>query len=69
MQKYYETSKNMALPAYIVQVERGEHSTPGKKTVMVEYESLMEVSGKEVVRNSMGYFEFYNGYYGLSKYF
>ena len=69
MQKYYETAQGMALPAYIVQVERGEHSTPGKKTGMVEYENLMEIGGKNVVCNSMGYFEFYNGYYGLSKYF
>ena len=69
MQKYYETAQGMALPAYIVQVERGEHSTPGKKTVMVEYSSQMEIGGKSVECNSMGYFEFYNGYYGLSKYY
>jgi hypothetical protein len=46
LQKFYETSGNNALPAYIIQTRRvpesNEYSTLGKQTVIVEYSMKME---------------------------
>ena len=70
LQKYYETGTlETALPAYVVQVSKKGLEITGKQTVMVEYKKETEISGRKVVCNSMGYFQFYLNYNGLSKYF
>ena len=70
LQKYYETgSPNSGCIAYIIQVKRTqEHGVTGKQTVLVSYEKTFEIDGKEHVGNSMGCFQFYLNYNGLSKY-
>lgn len=69
LQKYFETGQNNAQVAYIVQVSRKGLSRIGKQTVMVEFEKDIEKDGNKVHRNSMGYFQFYLNYTGLSRYF
>lgn len=65
MQKYFETGNNMALPAYLIQVSRLA-STFGKQTIRVEYDKSIELNGRKIIQNSMGYFQFNANYSGLS---
>ncbi len=65
IQKYFETGKDRAMPAYLIQVNR---LVPcfGKQTIRVEYDKFIEKDGKKVLQNSMGYYQFYVNFYGLS---
>jgi hypothetical protein len=65
LQKYYETGKDKAMPAYLVQVRRPAE-TIGKLTIRVEYDKSIELNGRKISRNSMGYFQFNANYSGLS---
>jgi len=65
IQKYFESGRDMAMPAYIVQVRRLMPCF-GKQTLMVEYEKTIEIGDKKVLQNSMGYFQYYPNFYGLS---
>ncbi len=65
IQKYFETSKDNAMPAYLVQVRRLS-PTFGKQTIRVEYDKTVEKVGKELFQNSMGYFQFYVNFLGYS---
>ena len=68
LQSYFETSrKNYAMPSYLMQV-RQPFSCFGKQTIMVEYDKTIEIDGKKINHNSMGYFQFYLNFEGLSKY-
>jgi HSP20 family molecular chaperone IbpA len=69
LQKYYETMNENAMMAYLLQVSRDGHDRIGKQTILVEYENEMEVDGRKVLNNSIGYFQFHLNYSGLSKYF
>jgi hypothetical protein len=70
LQKYQETgSPGNAITAYLVQVNRKGLDRTGKQTVILEYQKEMEVEGKKVICNSMGYLQFFLNYSGLSKYF
>jgi len=68
VQKYFETGPDNAQVAYLVQVSRTGLSRIGKQTVRVEFEKDIEKDGNKVHRNSMGYFQFYLNFTGLSKY-
>lgn len=68
VQKYFETGQDKAQIAYVVQVSRKGLSRIGKQTVMVEFEKEVERDGIKAHRNSMGYFQFYLNYTGLSHY-
>jgi hypothetical protein len=67
IQKYFETGRDLAMPAYIIQVRRLMPSF-GKQTIRVDYEKTIEIEGKKVLQNSMGYFQFYPNFYGLSSF-
>ena len=70
LQKYQETgSPGNAITAYLAQVNRKGLDRTGKQTIILEYQKEMEIEGKKVICNSMGYFQFYLNYSGLSKYF
>jgi hypothetical protein len=70
LQKYQETgSPGNAITAYLVQVNRKGFDMTGKQTITLEYQKEMEAEGKKVICISMGYFQFYLNYSGLSKYF
>ena len=69
VQKYFETGQDKAQVAYVVQVNRKGLSRIGKQTVMVEFKKDVEKDGIKAHRNSMGYFQFYLNYTGLSNYF
>ena len=72
IQKYFETgflTRTIGLLSYLIQVSRKGFDTLGKQTVVVEYEKEIEINGKKVKVNSMGCFQFYLNYEGLSKYF
>ncbi len=64
LQEYFETGKDMAMPAYLIQIKR-LNPTFGKQTICVEYNKSVEQNGKEVIQNSMGYFQFYTNYSGM----
>jgi len=68
MQPYFETGKKSAMKAYLFQVQR-KKPTAGKQTICVEYNKTITVDGKELIQNSQGYFQFYNNFFGVSKYF
>lgn len=69
-QKYYETSDpGRGMSAYLVQVSSKGLSHPGKKTVIVEYKKEVERDQKNIMCTSMGVFQFYLNFNGLSKYF
>ncbi len=53
------------MPAYLVQIRRLAPAF-GKQTILVEYDKTVELNGKNFFRNSMGYFQFYANYSGLS---
>jgi hypothetical protein len=63
LQKYFETGKDMAMPAYLIQVPRLAPCF-GKQTIRVEYNKTVEKDGKEIFQNSMGYFQFYVNFFG-----
>lgn len=65
MQKYYETGKDMAMPAYLIQLRRLAPCF-GKQTIVVEYNKTIEKDGKEIFQNSMGYFQFFVNFFGCS---
>jgi len=65
LQKYYETGKDLAMPAYLIQIRRLE-PTFGKQTIRVEYDKTVEENGSNVFQNSMGYFQFYVNFSGQS---
>jgi hypothetical protein len=69
LQRYHETAPGTAMNAYLVQVNLEGIEKTGKQTVVLEYRAETEVDGESVVTNSMGYFQFYSNYYGLSSYF
>ena len=69
VQKYFETGQDKAQVAYLVQVDRKGLSRTGKQTVTVEYEKDVEINENKVRRNSMGHFQFYLNFSGLSDYF
>ncbi len=68
LQRYYETYRGNAMPAYIVQVNTGSIDRIGKKTLMVEYRNRMEVDGRTLTNTSTGYCQFYLNFDGLSFY-
>ncbi len=69
-QKYYETGRpGKGMPSYLVQVNSKGLKHPGKMTVIVEYEKEVERNQKNIMCTSMGVFQFYSNYNGLSKYF
>jgi hypothetical protein len=65
LQKYFETHKDKAMPAYLVQVRRLS-PTFGKQTIHVEYDKTVEKDGKEIIQNSMGYFQFHVNFLGYA---
>lgn len=65
MQKYFETGKDAAMPAYLIQVRRPRPAF-GKQTICVEYDRTIEQDGKKIFQNSMGHFQFYVNFAGLS---
>jgi hypothetical protein len=67
LQKYFETAKDWAMPAYLIQLRRLMPCI-GKQTIRVEYEKIIELDGKKVLQNSMGYYQFYPNFYGFSNY-
>jgi hypothetical protein len=69
-QKYFETSSpGQGMPAYLVQVSCKGFPHPEKKTVIVEYKKEVERDQKNIRCQSMGVFQFYLNYNGLSKYY
>jgi hypothetical protein len=69
-QKYYETGNpGKGMPAYLIQVSSKGLQHPEKKTVIVEYKKEVERNQQNIVCTSMGAFQFYLNYNGLSKYF
>jgi hypothetical protein len=68
LQKYYEWTSGKAMTAYLLQVSREGLESIGKQTVTVEYRSEGEVQGKQVVHTSLGVFQFYPNFTGLSFY-
>lgn len=68
VQRYYETGSERMMPAYLVQIDRTDLDRVGKLTVMLEYQKEMEVGGEKVIRNSMGYYQCYLNFFGLSPY-
>ena len=65
MQKYFETGKDAAMPAYLIQVRR-PFPAFGKQTICVEYDKTIEQDGRKIFQNSMGHFQFYVNFTGLS---
>jgi hypothetical protein len=63
LQEYYETGKDAAMNAYLVQVRRTNHSFE-KQAIRVEYNKCVEINGKKVMENSMGYIQFYDTFGG-----
>lgn len=68
LQKYFEWTSGKMMPAYLLQVSREGLENIGKQTVMVEYRSEGAVQGKQVVHTSLGVFQFYPNFSGLSFY-
>jgi hypothetical protein len=69
-QKYYETSSpERGMPAYLVQASSKGLSHTGKTTVIVEYKKEAERDQKKIMCTSMGIFQFYLNFTGVSKYF
>lgn len=66
LQRYFEWTSGKMMPAYLVQVSREGLETVGKQTVTVEYRSESMVGGKKLVHTSMGVFQFYSNFSGLS---
>ncbi len=64
MQRFFETGDNEAMPSYLIQVRRN-YPRFGKQTIMVEYDKTIEIDGKKINQNSMGYFQFYLNFEGF----
>jgi len=69
LQKYYETSGTNAMLAYLLQVSRDNIPRIGKQTILVEYNNEIEVDGKKLKNNSIGYYQIHLNYSGLTTYF
>ena len=67
-QMYYEWTSGKLMPAYLLQVSREGLENIGKQTVVVEYHSESDVNGQKVVHTSMGVFQLYPNFTGLSFY-
>lgn len=67
IQSFFETGNNNALPSYLIQVRRN-YPRFGKQTIIVEYDKTIEIEGNKIYQNSMGYFQFYLNFEGLSKF-
>jgi hypothetical protein len=67
-QLYYEWTSGRVMPAYLLQVSREGLENIGKQTVVVEYHSESDVKGQKVVHTSMGVFQLYPNFTGLSFY-
>ena len=69
-QKYYETANpGHGMASYLVQVSSKGLKHLGKTTVVVEYKKEVERDQKTIMCTSMGIFQFYPNFTGLSKYF
>ena len=68
VQTYYETGSDSMMPAYLVQIRKADLDRVGKLTFMLEYQKEMEIDGEKTIRNSMGYFQCYMNFWGLSYY-
>ncbi len=69
-QKYFETSSpEKGMMSYLVQVSTKDIKHPGKKTVIVEFEKEVKRNQKNIMCTSMGVFQFYLNFKGLSTYF
>ena len=68
LQKYFETGKDRALPAYIIQLRPGNLRF-GKQTILVEYDKTIEIGGEKIKHTSMGYFQLYLNFDGFSEYY
>jgi hypothetical protein len=68
LQKYYEWTSGKLMPAYMLQVSREGLENIGKQTVVVEYQSESEWSGKKIVHSSFGVFQLYPNFTGHSFY-
>ena len=68
LQKYYEWTSGKVITAYLLQVSREGLENTGKQTVTVEYQSEGEIQGKRLVHSSLGMFQFYPNFTGLSFY-
>jgi len=73
LQEVYETgtlnNAPSAMPAYLVQVRRGNLPPNGKITLSVEYDTKVTVNDRPVRVRSVGYTQFYNLFSGLSFYY
>lgn len=71
LQKFYQTGEldKPAHVVYVAQISRKGLSRTGKQTIIVEFEKEMEIGEKRIIRNSMGYYQFYLNYKGLSHYY
>jgi len=65
VQKIFETGTDWVMPSYIIQVRRIMPCF-GKQSVMVEYNKTILKESKILPQTSMGYFQFYVNFYGLS---
>jgi len=65
VQKIFETGINWVMPSYIIQVRRIMPCF-GKQSVMVEYNKTILKESKILPQTSMGYYQFYVNFYGLS---
>lgn len=69
LQSYYETiSNDLSMPAYIVQVDCKDLNLIGKQTILVEYKKAKEKFNNIYDGKSMGCFQLYLNFYGLSNY-
>jgi hypothetical protein len=70
LQKSYEThTKDTGMPNCVVQVARKGPASFGKQTVIVEYDKEIEVGGAMARFCSMGLYQFYLNFSGLSEFF
>jgi hypothetical protein len=69
MQEYFETADNMAMKAYLLQIDKKGLQEAGKQNLLLEFDLLEETNGKKISHNAIGYFQFFTNYKGLSKYY
>ena len=70
LQKYFETGRPASgCLAYLAQVKRTrEMGLTGKQTIELTFQKKETIDGLEVETISMGYFQFYLNFNGLSRY-
>jgi hypothetical protein len=68
LQKYYESGKKAAMPAYLVQVSRDEMPKNGKQTIVLEFKIEVNIGGKSVIRRGQGVYQLYLNFSGHSPY-